>query len=80
MGFNTIEFKCLVTGVPLPNVRLLCMVEAALQDLISAVETKHGSQGKYWRLDWKLVVKLGGTRLRACIRWNDRVTMLLYTK
>jgi hypothetical protein len=54
----------------------LCTVEADLKDLISSVQIKYGPQGKYWRLDWHLVVKFGGTKLRAWIRWNDQVNTL----
>jgi hypothetical protein len=58
--------------------RRLCGVKAELENLISAVETKHGPQGMYWLLEWSMVVKFGGTKLRACIRWNDRVFLVLY--
>jgi hypothetical protein len=72
------DLNKLGVGVDLPNMRRLCTVEADLKDLITAIEMKYGPQGKYWRLDWHLVVKFGGTKLRAWIRWNNKVRALCY--
>ncbi|PVF93797.1 hypothetical protein CPB86DRAFT_876887 [Serendipita vermifera] len=73
-GSGTPEWVTDLQGDVLPKMRRLCVVQAGLKDLISAVETRHGPRGKFWYLEVEIVVNLGGTKLRAFVRWNDRGT------
>ncbi|PVF93798.1 hypothetical protein CPB86DRAFT_876888 [Serendipita vermifera] len=56
---------------PLPKMRRICTVKAERKQLVSAFETKTGPQGKYWSVTFQVVVKFGGTRLRAWMKWKD---------
>ncbi|PVF91015.1 hypothetical protein CPB86DRAFT_746070 [Serendipita vermifera] len=71
-GDGNPEWASSPEGITPPEMKILCTVEADLKDLISAVVTKHGPWGRYWHLDYSIVMKFGGTKLRAVIRWNDQ--------
>jgi hypothetical protein len=54
--------------------RRLCRISADLRDLVGSFKTKEGPQGHYWQLDFDVVLKFGGTQLRANLRWKDTVS------
>ncbi|PVF93799.1 hypothetical protein CPB86DRAFT_767082 [Serendipita vermifera] len=58
-------------GEPLHKMRKLCQVKADLSQLSTAIQTFTGPNGQYWRLDWEVLVRFGGTKLRARMKWTD---------
>ncbi|PVF93791.1 hypothetical protein CPB86DRAFT_767059 [Serendipita vermifera] len=61
-----------VRGVRLPGMRGLCTIKADLNRLAPIIKSKGGYKGRYWRLKWTLVIRLGETKIRAWIRWKDK--------
>ncbi|PVF93802.1 hypothetical protein CPB86DRAFT_741905 [Serendipita vermifera] len=55
----------------LPGMRRLCRISADLRDLVGSLKTKEGPEGRYWQLDFDVVLKFGGTQFRANLRWTD---------
>jgi hypothetical protein len=62
-----------ILGDLLPKMRKLCQVKADLSRLSGALQSHNGPSGQYWKLDWEVLVKFGGTKLRARMRWRDEV-------
>jgi hypothetical protein len=60
-------------GHLLPEIRLLCTVEATLSEMLPALETRRGPNGIFWLLTYEVVVRFKGTKLQARLRWKDEV-------
>jgi hypothetical protein len=60
-------------GEELPQMRKLCTVQAELKDMLAAIETKEGPRGKYWEMVFSVIVRFGGTSMRAWIEWKENV-------
>ncbi|KAF8305224.1 uncharacterized protein EI90DRAFT_3001470 [Cantharellus anzutake] len=53
----------------------VCTISADLSGLSGALEERWGSEGRYWRLDYKIGIRFGGTELQAYLEWvEDGVT------
>ncbi|PVF93790.1 hypothetical protein CPB86DRAFT_789732 [Serendipita vermifera] len=69
-GDGTTEWLRDKQGRRLPELRDLCTVKASLGEMVSALETRHGPDGKYWLLEFEVVIKFGATSLRAWLEWG----------
>jgi hypothetical protein len=66
------------TGNILPGIRLLCTLKADLSGLAHLLRPQTGLNGKkYWRVPVQLVIDFGGTKLRARLKWEEDVSLLL---
>jgi hypothetical protein len=53
--------------------RKVCMVAANLKDLMPIIREKFGKSGDYWILEYTLVIRFGGTKVRAFVEWKHEV-------
>jgi hypothetical protein len=53
--------------------RKICTVTADLPQLVPALEMKMGAHGRFWIVNFEIVIRFGGTRLRAYMKWKDEV-------
>jgi hypothetical protein len=61
----------------LTSMRPICTISADLSRLAPALEMLEGIGGcKYWRVDFKILVMFGGTKLRARLQWEEEVSSL----
>ncbi|PVF93789.1 hypothetical protein CPB86DRAFT_818523 [Serendipita vermifera] len=58
-------------GEMLPKMRELCTIKASREEMVSALRTDHGPSGEYWRLDFDIVIRFGGTSMRAWLEWGQ---------
>jgi hypothetical protein len=65
----------LTAGGRLPQLRRLCALKADLSGLEGSLKRLDGPAGTYYRVDFKVVVKFGGTQLQATIQWEEGVRM-----
>ena len=61
------------TGRRLPQVRTLCTLRADLSRLRGSLKRLTGPNGQYYRVDFEVVVRFGGTQLQATIQWKEGV-------
>ena len=52
----------------------VCTISADLSGLSGALEQRWGSDGAYWRLDYKIGIQFGGTELQAYLEWTEDVS------
>jgi hypothetical protein len=59
----------------MPNIRMLCTIEADMKDMVSGLQTKTNRQGnRYWDLSFSVLVSFRGTKMQAKLRWKDEVS------
>ncbi|KAG8822058.1 hypothetical protein FRC19_006794 [Serendipita sp. 401] len=59
-------------GGPMPGIRHLCTITADLSGLSSSLVPQNGPSGRYYRVDFSVLISLGGTQLSARVQWNDK--------
>jgi hypothetical protein len=57
----------------MPNLRQLCTVEADLKKMASALEKRTARNGKFWQLDFTVMISFKGTTLHGKLMWTDEV-------
>jgi hypothetical protein len=59
--------------------RRICTLSADLSSLVSASMKQRGANGRmYRRVDFKVLVMLGGTQLRAKLQWEEKVSIVAH--
>ncbi|PVF96872.1 hypothetical protein CPB86DRAFT_476873 [Serendipita vermifera] len=61
------------SGILMPNVRLLCNIEADMARMASALENRIARNGRFWQLDFKVVITFQGATLQGKLVWMDEV-------
>ncbi|KAG8717674.1 hypothetical protein FRC09_013911 [Ceratobasidium sp. 395] len=76
--FETVLYSYPGVGIPrlYDGFQKSCTVRADLTNLSGMLEPKTGHNGrKYWRLDYHICIRFGGTELEAYIEWENDGTM-----
>jgi hypothetical protein len=68
-----VDMKPCSTGSRLEQMRTLCTLNADLSGLRGSLKRLMGSEGPYYRVDYEVVVRFGGTQLQATIQWKEGV-------
>lgn len=55
----------------LPQLRELCTIKANLSGIQNSLQRKVGPKGVYYRVDFDVVVRFGGTQLQARLQWEE---------
>ncbi|KIM25135.1 hypothetical protein M408DRAFT_26535 [Serendipita vermifera MAFF 305830] len=55
----------------LPQLRSLCTLKADLSGLKGSFKRKVGPGGEYYRVDFRVAVRFGGTQLQARLQWDE---------
>lgn len=62
-------------GNRLPQMRLICVINANLSGLRDSTKVYRDDQGEqYWKIRFKVAVMFGGTQLRARLIWKENVS------
>ncbi|KAG8838194.1 hypothetical protein FRB91_007749 [Serendipita sp. 411] len=63
-------------GNLLPNIRLLCTLEANMSRLVPLLKLEKGEGGQsYCTISYEIVVEVGRTQLQARIQWRENVSV-----
>jgi hypothetical protein len=63
--------KEISTGTVLPGMRLVATVSADLSQLCKGLKRQYGSRGRFWQVDFEIVIKFGLTSLEAYLKWEE---------
>ncbi|KIM25123.1 hypothetical protein M408DRAFT_223807 [Serendipita vermifera MAFF 305830] len=64
-----------VNGKNLPQIRPLCKLKADMSSLQGSLRPHNGPQGPYYRMDYAISIRLGGTKLQARLQWKENGTL-----
>ena len=77
-GIGPFNWTRNIDGVQPAKLRSLCTIKADLSNLWPALTPYIGLQGQdYWRVDYKVVIRLDGLRIQAKLQWYEGVRSLL---
>ncbi|KIM20880.1 hypothetical protein M408DRAFT_30015 [Serendipita vermifera MAFF 305830] len=62
-------------GKKLPQIRHLCSLKADMSNLQGSLQPHKGPQGPYYRADYTVSIRLGGTKLEARLQWKENGTL-----
>ncbi|KIM25121.1 hypothetical protein M408DRAFT_26521 [Serendipita vermifera MAFF 305830] len=62
-------------GKKLPQIRHLCSLKADMSNLQGSLQPHKGPQGPYYRVDYTVSIRLGGTKLEARLQWKENGTL-----
>jgi len=64
------------SGDMLPKFRHVCTLTADLSGLQRSLKVQTGSEGQdFWRVDFKIHIRFGGTALKARLTWYEGVSI-----
>jgi hypothetical protein len=62
-----------LAGSWLSDMRTLCTMTADLTGLRGSLRRQAGPSGVYYKVDFEVAVRFGGTQLQATIQWKEGV-------
>lgn len=65
----------LILGSMLPGFRRICQVVGDLSALSGSLVRDVGLEGEYWKLNYWIGIKFGGTELEAVLIWEEKVSL-----
>ncbi|KIM25133.1 hypothetical protein M408DRAFT_331419 [Serendipita vermifera MAFF 305830] len=59
-------------GEELPQLRRLCILKADLSGLKNSLKFEIGPKGEYYRVNFRVAIRFGGTQLQARLQWDEQ--------